>query len=126
MFTATITTITNNGIELTAKAIATAQRNATKMFDQGYKFEEDETFTGSGFVFTPEGKKYLVHTPDVAPYTCKEAGKCTCPYFEQNGVCKHCYFAEWTLQDAALVEQAEQYEDYLDDRVYIVSEKVLR
>jgi hypothetical protein len=84
----------------TDAAIQTAIRNEARM--TGYTVEEFSHVPGSFYVSKDKGPMYVVTI---------RAGveNCTCPYFEENGICKHYVRCE---KDALLEAEAAERERY--------------
>jgi hypothetical protein len=90
----------NGGRELSGRAVVVAHRNAQSMSKQGYQWVACQTCSVPvggvprpqvGEVHTPKGDTYTVWLPGaLALYP---EGKCDCPFFVQNAICKHLYFA---------------------------------
>jgi hypothetical protein len=94
------TTTTN---QPTQEAIDTAIRNAAKMTEQGYAVKQSQSVPEIWFSVKPGGKAwYMVDT---------RTGACNCPYFTQEGICKHRVQID---EERALLEAEQAYEDYRD------------
>ena len=82
----------------TAKRIAYFE--AKKMSAQGYTMKP-----------AASGARYWVTTPDenneylVNPAEGIEE-PCTCPFSEENSICKHTYWVRWNLEDEAQCDEA--------------------
>ena len=84
--------VVNGRHELSGAAVVLAHRNSRNMTKQGYCFEYWDGYEGeAGDVLTKDGGKYALWLPGVL--TNYPEGKCACPYFEQEQVCKHLFFA---------------------------------
>jgi hypothetical protein len=116
----------------TVKAIMQAHIGAEKMNSENY------TCVALGYkdfylVTNPEGMRYRVSP---------SRPECNCPQWVAERYCKHiCWVsnlvndmneAEYlanlnqSAEDAQIIEMAEQYEDYLNDRAYIEMESLHR
>lgn len=85
----------------TAEATQTAIRNAAKM--EGYTVKQSEAVTENWFVIKESGKEwYIVNTL---------RGTCDCPYFRQEGVCKH---QEYLREELRIRDMEQAFEDYRD------------
>lgn len=91
---------------------------ARKMDGQNYQYRVLDTFKpeadgtlrdGIYWVINPQGEKYRVAD---SPFEAKRTLECNCPFFADNGVCKHCMRCEWLLTDAeqSFREQEEEHQ----------------
>jgi hypothetical protein len=84
----------------TAEAIETAIRNAAKMSEQGYSVKQSRSANTLWFVVKADPRFW--YTVDTL------RGTCDCPYFAQEGICKHRVQIDEELR---IREMEQAYED---------------